>query len=204
MSYAIYKTEAIVMRTIPQGEANLDVVFFTRDLGKIIVRAQAARRAESKMRMQLVRYRRVMIDTVRGKAVWRLTGVAQHARHDIFRDRFFLRAWHRMVRLAEFLIQGEDPHPDLFDFLVGVMAYVDGRVRVRLVAGEGIEQSDFRRESEGLEIFGVVHVLQKLGYWHGDEMAQVPNPELLEWCAANKRELVTRINESIEATQIVV
>ncbi|MDB4984195.1 MAG: repair protein RecO, repair protein RecO [Patescibacteria group bacterium] len=187
MSYSIYKTEAIIMRVIPNGEANRDVVFLTRDLGKITARAQAARKIESKMRMQLSRYNHVVIDVVHGKTIWRLTGIHQVATHRVFGDNFVLHAWHRAIGLAEHLIRGEEAHPELFDFFAGIMNWVD----------------TYQGDSAGLELFLVIHVLQKLGYWSGESVAEIPDETILKNMNENKKELVAKINESIEATQIV-
>ncbi len=125
MSYAVYKTQAIVLRSVPDREANADVVFLTRDLGKIVVRAQAARKLESKHRMQLSRYNDVMIDVVRGAHIWRLTGIHQVAQHNLFKNNQILHAFHRAAMLAEHLIRGEESHPELFDFFVGLLEYID-------------------------------------------------------------------------------
>ena len=184
MSYAIYKTEAFVIRITPNGEANLDVTFLTRDLGKITARAQSARKVESKMRMHLTRYNNVVIDVVRGKSVWRLTGIATHEPGAIFNSPVFLHAWHRMISLAEHLIRGEEAHPELFDFF-------------KLI-------STWQGKPGGLELFGVIHVLDMLGYWHGERLPELPTEEILDTCLKNKKELVKMINESIEATQIMV
>lgn len=189
MSYAIYKTEAFIMRIVPNGEANLDVVFLTRDLGKITVRVQSGRKAESKMRMHLVRYNHVVIDVVRGKNIWRLTGVHEEAQHSLFSDKNYLHAWHRIAGLAEHLIRGEEAHPELFDLLLGIARWIEG------TPSEG---------GEGLELFGVIHVLDKLGYWHGERLSEIPTREVLKECFSRKKELVEMINQSIEATQIVV
>jgi hypothetical protein len=55
-----------------------------------------------------------------------------------------------------------------------------------------------------LEFFGVIHVLDMLGYWHGERLPGVPTEDVLRTCLENKKELVKMINQSIEATQIVV
>ena len=184
MSYAIYKTEAIIARIVPRGEAHQDVVFMTRDLGKIVARVQSSRKIESKMRMHLTRYNHVMIDMVRGKSTWRLTGITSIEPNTIFKNNEFLQAWYRITSLAEHLIRGEEAHPELFDFL-------------KLL-------SKTAPSAQGLELFGVIHVLDMLGYWHGEKLPQIPTAEIFEFCLQNKKELVRMINESIEATQIVV
>jgi recombinational DNA repair protein (RecF pathway) len=187
MSYAVYKTEAIVIRTIPSGEANLDVVFLTRDLGKITARVQAGRKIESKMRMQLARYAHVVIDVVHGRQLWRLTGVAAVGSENVFVNETFLKGWHRAITLAEFLIRGEDPHPELFDFFIHLM-----------------QASGMNIPSEGVELFGVIHVLTALGYWHGETLPPVLNREIADVLTSRRKELVRMINDSLEATQIMV
>ncbi len=186
MSYAIYKTEALILRIVPHGEASLDVTFLTRDLGTITARAQSGRGAESKMRMQLTRYHHVVIDVVRGKNIWRLTGITEMGHYHIFTDAQFLRAWHRMTLLAEHLIRGEDAHSELFDFFIA------------------LAQNSDTRSNAGVEIFGVIHVLDMLGYWHGEKFPKLPTHEILDRCFEQKKDLVKMINESIGATQIVV
>lgn len=195
MSYAIYKTDAIIMRTLPQGEASIDIVFFTRNLGKILARAQSARKSESKMRMHITRYNQVVIDTVRGKSIWRLTGIAEQSRNQLFDQKFFLTAIHRIMRLSEFLIQGEEPHPELFDFFVNLLHYVSDRSE---------KESISKSEADGLELFGVVKTLEKLGYWNDGIFPEIPTKEFLEQCASDRKRLVKLINESISMTQIVV
>jgi recombinational DNA repair protein (RecF pathway) len=191
MSYAIYKTEAIVLRLIPNGEANHDVVFFTRNFGKIMARAQSGRKHESKMRMFLIRFNSVTIDTVRGKSIWRLTGITSETIGSVFKNEYLLQSVYRMFRLTEFLIQGESPHPELFDFFQGIL---------NLDLGESLGV----KESKGLEIFCVIKILEYLGYWQGDGFPVSPTKEILNNCSEQKKELVKKINDSISATQIMI
>ena len=186
MSYAIYKTDAIVMRTIPSGEASIDAVLFTREFGKITVRAQSARKQESKMRMFLTRFRPVTVDVVRGRAVWRLTGITGKPGPLDFSNEQLLQPVYRMFRLAEFLIQGEESHPELYDFFVQVLHLSEGF------------------SAAGLEVYCVVKVLDHLGYWQGERLPDVPTREVVESCVLRKKELVKMVNESISATQIMV
>jgi recombinational DNA repair protein (RecF pathway) len=199
MSYSVYKTESIIMRIIPNGEANRDVVFLTRDLGKITARSQSARKIESKMRMHLTRYNHVVIDVVHGKIIWRLTGIHAMDNHNLFQDNKILHAWHRAMTLVEHLIRGEEAHPELFDFFVGILGWIDKNLSPNPSPARGGEPN----MDVGLELFLVIHVLEKLGYWNGDVIPEIPNAEILEEMSSNKKELVAKINASLEATQIV-
>ena len=216
MSYTIYKTEAVILRITPHGEANSDVTFFTRELGKITARVQSARKSESKMRMHLTRYNQVMIDVVRGKNTWRLTGITSLGPIRALKDPYFLKAWHRIMLLLEHLIRGEEAHSELFDFLKKMQnsplvqlspltpfffpAFADSEKKVYASTFEG--QASFVQNT--LEIFGVIHVLDMLGYWHGKKLPEIPTEEVLKKCLDNKKELVAMINESISTTQIMV
>ncbi len=210
MSYAVYKTEAIILRTLPSQEANADVVFLTRDLGKITVRAQAARKLESKMRMQLTRYHHVVIDVVRGAHIWRLTGIAEGARHATFTEPGLLHAFHRAATLAEHLIRGEEAHPELFDFFVGLLTYIDREVvRNASLANErwhatvsSMTEGSGADGASGLELYAVIKVLDHLGYWPGEKLPEIPDNEIVQKCLQQKTELVATINEAIRASQI--
>lgn len=193
MSYTVYKSEAIVLRIIPQGEASLDVVFFTKEFGKVTARVQSARNAESKMRMHLVRYNHIMIDLVRGRSVWRLIGITHTGNiQKPFFNNDVLRSLHRVIRFSEFLIQGEDPHPDVFNLFRNLLDYSNYHTATNIDA------------AQGLELFGVVKILEKLGYWNGELFPDVPQEDLLALYVVRRKSLVKEINESISATQIVV
>ena len=176
------------MRIIPVGEANIDVVLFTKEFGKITARVQSARKQESKMRMFLTRFRLVTVDLVRGKSVWRLTGITGEPSGSFIQHEGLLNPIYRMFRLSEFLVQGEEAHPELFQFFKKVLGF----------------NTEYGAQSSGLEIFCVVKVLDYLGYWNGAVFPATPTQELLEACTSNKKELVKKINESISATQIMV
>ena len=204
MSYAIYKTEAIILRTIPSGEANKDVVFLTRDLGKITARAQSARKMESKMRMHLARYASVMIDVVRGKSIWRLTGITDSGKRNNLLDMGFVSAFARAAFLAEHLIRGEDAHGELFDFFKGILTmggeWSAGGLSISTASNDqSCPPADL---TTALELFLVIHVLTKLGYWSGELFPEIPTREILEKISQQKKQIVSSINESIEATQI--
>lgn len=182
MSYTIYKTEAVIMRVVPRGEAHLDVIFFTRDFGKVTARIQSGRASHSKMRMHILRLNHVLVELVRGKHFWRCVGI-QH--HSSFVSSLIIPT-HRIVRLAEFLIQGEDPHQEIFHFLKTIITFCEPV------------------SPKGFEIFGVIFILQQLGYWDGEHFPSFPKTELIEFCYQSRKVLIPQINASISATQIMI
>jgi hypothetical protein len=146
------------------------------------------------MRMHLVRYCNVRIDVVRGKNMWRLTGITSASDENIFKTGF-LEPFHRMAHLIEVLVRGEEPHPELFDFFVSVVRWAQDRA---LIGKDSVRPAD----AKALELFGVIHILDKLGYWSGEHLPEIPTDELLTVLLLKKKELVAEINQSLEATQI--
>lgn len=204
MSYAIYKTQAIILRSSSSGEANKDVVFLTRDLGKITARAQAARKIESKMRMHLGRYNHVVIDIVRGKNIWRLTGISTMIDHSVLDNNDIVSLFARSTFLAEHLIRGEESHPELFDFFVGFLLWLSEHAEKQ--ENDCSIQSNFSKVfesiSNSLELFLAIHVLTRLGYWSGELLPNLPDQGILEKLSNQRKQLTFQINKAIEATQI--
>jgi len=184
MSYAVYTTEAVILRLIPEGEASLNVVFLTRELGKITARAQSARKEQSKMRMHLTRYQMAAIDVVRGKAIWRLTGISSEKTESVG------KVFPKIASLVEHLVVGEMAHPELFMMLKSLREQ------------EKVWEGDLY--FLGFELFGAIKLLEKLGYWHGEMFPEIADAEVLKQCVQEKNRLVGMINESLSATQIMV
>ena len=74
MSHTIYTTNAIILHSVPTGEADSTVWLLTEDLGLIVARAQSARKEKAKMRSFIQVGNVSQVSLVRGKQVWRMTG----------------------------------------------------------------------------------------------------------------------------------
>jgi len=74
MSYTVYDTPAVVVDGWPYKDASRRLVMQTKDLGRILVRAQAVRKLSSKLRPATQLYAQSRIEVVYGKSGWRLVG----------------------------------------------------------------------------------------------------------------------------------
>lgn len=187
MSYTIYTTQACIVRIIPQGEANFDVVFFTADFGKITARAQSARELRSTMRMYLVRYGFVTINLVRGKNIWRLTGIAGFSENAPDPRYLTQTPFPKITRLVEQLIVGETGQQEIFEYLYDYAHFLNSH-HDHLI-------------QEGSELVAVIRVLDLLGYWDEKTHSEI-NPEICKKNFGQKKELVKKINESLERSQM--
>jgi len=109
MSYHIYTTKGIVLSEQPRRESDRIYSILTREFGLIRAMALSARKETSKLRGSLEPFVLSKISLVRGKEYWRITSAESIQS---------IPAAPTIVRpliLLEKLIQGEAPHPELFD-----------------------------------------------------------------------------------------
>jgi hypothetical protein len=81
MSIEKHITEGLILKKYEQGEHDLVFKIYTREYGIIFVLAKSIRKITSKLRMKMQVGRFVIITAVRGREVWRLTGVEEYAKN---------------------------------------------------------------------------------------------------------------------------
>ena len=109
MSYHIYTTKGLVLAEKPLREADRIYTVLTRDLGLVHATASGVRNEGSKLRGVLEPFTLSMISLVRGKEHWRVTSA------ESIRTISFSPSLARPFALLKKFIQGEAPHPELFD-----------------------------------------------------------------------------------------
>ncbi len=72
--YQKYHTEALVLGSYENGEADRTMILFTRDFGLVRARATGVRSEHSKMRYALQHFSRSAVSLVKGKRGWRVAG----------------------------------------------------------------------------------------------------------------------------------
>src|ERR1700722_9334835 len=145
--YQKYQTDALVLKSYDQGEADKSFALFTHDFGLIRARASAVRTEKSKMRFSLQNYSRANVGLVGGKRGWRLAGAscAQSASAPVTSVAAFARISELVLRL----VQGEEQNEYLFAALSE--------------AHEALMQKEFTLWPT-IEIVCVARVLYALGY----------------------------------------
>jgi recombinational DNA repair protein (RecF pathway) len=110
--YQKYHTEALVLSSRDQGEADRSFALFTRDFGLVRARASAVRSEKSKMRSALQNYARANVSLVKGKRGWRVAGASavKNASGDVRGVAAFARTAMLIVRL----VHGEEKNDYLF------------------------------------------------------------------------------------------
>lgn len=131
MSYHIYTTKGLVLAERPVREADRIYSVLTRDFGLVQATALGVRKETSKLRGALEPFILSSISLVRGKEHWRVTSAESIQNIPAF------PTIARPLVLLEKLVQGEAPHPELFDTIeqaIQSREYSDEMFEIRLVS----------------------------------------------------------------------
>ncbi len=115
MSYAVYTTRGFILGSAPSGEASKTYSIYTEDFGLIKGKAQGVRLLVSKLRYNLEDYSFATFSLVRGREVWRITGVEKES--EPMSD---ARMRARVLNLTRRLVQGEERNDALFAALLSL------------------------------------------------------------------------------------
>ncbi len=189
MSYAVYTTRGFILGSSQSGEASKIYSLYTKDFGLIHAKAQGVRLLASKLRYNLEEYSFGSFSLVKGREIWRLTGVEQKSVPGKYAQ---IRA--RVLNLVRRLVQGEEKNDSLFNVLDFMM--------------EGIgEREQMIDDMTAFESLILVHVLSSLGYIDsksllGIESGSAPRLADLEQVKIKKREVIFEINKALKETQL--
>lgn len=111
MSYHIYTTKGLVLSSRAWRESDRIYNILTRDLGLIRATAIGVRKEVSKLRGSLEPISLSRVSLVRGKEFWRVTSSEFLEKVEPKPETI------RPLALLEKLVQGEDPHAELFDVI---------------------------------------------------------------------------------------
>jgi recombinational DNA repair protein (RecF pathway) len=189
--YQKYQTDALVLKSYEQGEADKVFAVYTRDFGLIRARASAVRTEKSKMRYALQNYARANVGLVRGKRGWRMAGAS--AVQSAFCNMASLSAFARISELVLRLVQGEEQNEYLFAAI--------SEAHDALLRENGALWST-------IEIVCVARVLYALGYLSAEALETTLfthttySAPYLEEAHSLYDQLLSSVNKAIAETQL--
>lgn len=189
MPHAIYQTPAIILQSRNYQESNKLLVMYTRDFGLVYVNAQSLRGAQSKMKYHALSYNYVDVDLVRGKSMWRLTGIQER----VSSLNFVATPWYGLVekitRMLIRLVPGEEAHDELWQELELLFSMIN--------------QKEFH---QSIEYILVARILNFLGYYSGEEKIVTDDmpytQENYQWLEENKKSIAKKINQGLIDSQL--
>jgi recombinational DNA repair protein (RecF pathway) len=196
MSYCIYDTPALVMKRWPQREANSSFLLYTRELGRILARAQSIRKVTSKLAPALQVGSLSSVSLVRGRGGWRLVGAAAKRALLLSSSASKQIVIERFLRLLARLVPEQATDRDLYYIIShGLQAVADS------------ESADDLRSSEYLL---VLRTLVQLGYAPDPEARELEpfiqsadySARVMAAFAPLTTQAVGQINQSLETIQL--
>ncbi len=185
MSHYIYSTDSIILKRVESAEADITYWILSKDLGLIIARAQSVRKDKAKMRghLQLFSYCRVSL--VRGRYLWRITGVENVSGNSqvISTEGLYLDKLNAFARIAEFVcrmtITNTTTTAELFDNLLSA--------RINMPISE---------DANKCELVSIASILITLGYLDEAILSQFTSKEI------SQNQLSVAVNNSISESHL--
>lgn len=189
--YRIYTSEAFILNTRIQGEANLTVNALTRDYGLIRAMAQGAMFIKSKNRFSLQKLALSELSFVRGKEIWRITTTRPiSAVHTLCRESKSSMA--RVFSIVERLVHGEEKDQKLFELLLDYYEFISNN-------------DTYDHKSELVILFRVLHHLGYIGDLYEFRellLSEKISATLLNSIYGKERDVRNIIEHSLTATQL--
>lgn len=191
----IYTTEAIIIKSLPIGEANKLYFLLTKDLGFVMATAQSVRLSKSKLKGHLETFCLVNISIVKGKSYWRITNVESILQNGVIKNHGKLSVLHNASVLLLRLIHGEEKNEHIFESVKS--AYVFCR---------DIDLSlDELKSLEALVILRILHFLgyiKKIGALSIFSESINMTPEFLDDFSRVRKEAIIEINRALKETHL--
>ncbi len=150
--HAIHTTPGFIIGSRPAGEAGKLISVFTRDLGLVFASAQGIRFEKSKLRPFTQDYSFGRFSFVRGKEYWRLTSAQEEYASLRMDSNINNELIARIASLLQRLLNGEEPHSELFDCIESANAFI--------MSAPDLDNE----EIQALESLIVIRILHHLGY----------------------------------------
>lgn len=139
MSYQTYITEALVCGNYQNNTADKSFLLFTKRAGMLYATARSVREERSKQRYALQDFSLITVSLIKGKSGWRVGSVETEG--NLFGTALSRPARGSVVRVLKLLrrfVQGEEPHPELYDELIEALRYLASDVAPHRVLAEEI------------------------------------------------------------------
>lgn len=192
MAYQTYTTEAFVCGVFNRNTADRSCLLLTREAGMLFADVKSAREERSRQRYGIQEFSLIRVSLVRGKRGWR-AGSTQALGNFYHRaaDQAARGSVVRVFRLLRRFYQGEEPHPELFDYLKRALTKL---------SGEGISRTTDELATE-------IMVLVELGYVDRQKLPAVwealSNDALPDVLGDADAETLERIREqAVQASQL--
>ncbi len=195
MSYAIYNTEAFVLKHRTVGEANVLVWLYTKRFGLLLVHVQSGRKHDSKLKQALGLYSYIKVALVRGKNIWRVTSAEEVFQISAVHQPQQLILLARVFKIIERFVTGQEPDEEMFTILETIYK--------KIISYSSVEQVSLL----GAEYAVVSKILFMLGYVQTDAVLipVIEHPcdeKMWAYVEAHKKHFLAVINNALKISHL--
>ena len=220
--HSIHTTSGFIINSRPHGEAGKLLSIFTRDFGLVLANAQGIRLEKSKLRPFIQDYSFGIFSLVKGKELWRLVsaqelpnlqvlegtlsspaGAASHSQSPPLlpkasprpEDSEVLALVARLALLLRRLLQGEEPHSQLFDVIMSCKEFLQNNAL----------SEEQQKTLESLIVLRMMHALGYIGKDVGLEEHIISNTvsiELVDQLAGKRTIMNQHINKALKESHL--
>lgn len=191
----IYTTKAIIIKSVPTGEANRFYFLLTKDLGFIKASAQGVRLLKSKLKGHLQAFSIVNVSVVKGKEIWRITSSEVVENESLIKkpDKLFIAK--NIFALLLRMLHGEEKNEPLFECVDNFYNFL-------------LKNNLDKEQLKNIEIITVLRIIHHLGYFKNTFPLSVfareneLSFEILKDFSGNSKEAVREINLMLSETQL--
>lgn len=192
--HRIYETSAFILSSIPRGEADRQLLLYTREFGLIWATAQGLRELKSKLRYSLQIYSRSTVSLVRGRTGWRVTNARlEQSYFSVLvgtEKNVILGRVHSLLRR---LVRGQESHHALFDALREGFSFLINAPETSLQEAELLLVLCTLHHLGYLGDSAMSHMLLTSGFWNLEAISEVTR---------ERRTLIKSVNESLRLSHL--
>ncbi|TSC91271.1 MAG: DNA repair protein RecO (recombination protein O) [Candidatus Berkelbacteria bacterium Licking1014_96] len=147
-----YKTKAIIIKQYEVGEADRIVVVFSREFGRLVLKARGVRKILAKLKGHLELLAYTQLEIHQGRSLDTIIGAEAQSLFKKIRQN--LRSTSRLYLVLEFLnkiLPEGEPHPEIFDRLLYLL--------------ENLDKKESRERRIVVITYFCLQVLRELGYY---------------------------------------
>ncbi len=194
MSYTVYDTDALVITGWPYKDASRRLLVYSKELGRILVQAQAVRKLTSKLAPAVQPYTKSQLELIYGKAGWRLVG-AQPQTNFYLSTQVGRSAIRRTSNLLTRLVPAQQSDEQLYTLTVNGLS--------------ALKEAD-QSAVETIETLFVFRLLAHLGYAPDPSASHLANftesqsyerSKLSDFVEVQDQ-AVSQINQALKSTQL--
>ena len=130
MKIPVYKTEGVVIGRFNAGEFDRFLIVYTKERGKILVKAKSLRKKEAKMKESLELFSHVYLTLAKGKNIDTVAGVTLGDGFPNFRQSLLsLSAAYYICELLDKLIAGPEKDERIWELVLKAFTFLEEKPR---------------------------------------------------------------------------